>query len=564
MLIDSELIFHQIFCSTVDFALIIFDLQGLITGWNKGAEAIFAYAEQDILGTSSAALFTPEDRAAGHPAEEMRVALHAGRAADFRWHVRQDGSRFWADGVLTPIQSADGTPVGFMKILRDVTASKLEHEQVQRLASFDILTGVANRISFDTRLAEMLSVAERGHQLLNLFAIDLDRFKEVNDQFGHSAGDALLRQAAQRIKHVVREGDVVARLGGDEFALLQLNPPSADAAAALADKLLEALITPFDIDGHAVQISGSVGIAVYPDDANTAHDLRIKADLALYQAKKSGRNCFHYFTDALDDAVRQRNLDKIELRHVIAESSYHLEYQPIVRATTGATIAMEALLRFPGPRLAARTVDYTIDLAREMGLITAIGSWVFRQSCMQMQQWRARGISGIRIAVNTCARELIEPQYVRTLEQTLVEFGLDSTCIEIELTEREAIELNSANPQILTSLHDQGFIIVLDDFGTGYSSLSYLRGLPIDMIKLDRSFVQDTPGKPDANKVVTAVISLAHALRLDVTAEGVETQAQADFLQRTHCQSLQGFLFSRAMRPEAATRWLHSAAGRNG
>ena len=223
---------------------------------------------------------------------------------------------------MTPILDGAGTIVGYMKILRDVTASKLAAEQVERLATFDILTGVANRISFDTRLAEMLSVAERGHQLLNLFAIDLDRFKEVNDQFGHGAGDMLLKQVAQRIRHAIREGDVIARLGGDEFALLQLNPPSANCAADLADKLLEALVTPFHIDGHAVLISGSIGIAVYPADATSAHDLRMKADLALYQAKKSGRNCFHYFTDALDDAVRQRNLDKIALRGIVADSTY--------------------------------------------------------------------------------------------------------------------------------------------------------------------------------------------------------------------------------------------------
>jgi diguanylate cyclase (GGDEF)-like protein/PAS domain S-box-containing protein len=559
MLIDSSLVFRQIYCSLVDFALVTLDLDGGITGWNKGAEIIFGYAESDVLGTSADRLYTAEDRAIGVPAQERRIAQLAGRSGDFRWHLRRDGSRFWSDGILTPILNDAGAPAGFMKILRDVTASKLANDKIEQLASFDILTGVANRISFDTRLAEMLSLAERGHQLLNLFAIDLDRFKEVNDQFGHGAGDALLKQAAQRLKHVIREGDVIARIGGDEFALLQLNPPSPACAADLAGKLIEALQTPFDLEGHDVQVSGSIGIAVYPDDATSAHDLRIKADLALYQAKKSGRNCFHYFTDELDDAVRQRNLDKMELRQLVAESNYRLEYQPIVRAGTGATIAMEALIRFPGPRLSTRTVDYTIDLAREIGVIAAIGTWVLRQACMQLKEWRSDGVCTIRIAINTCARELIEPAYVHTLEATLAELGLDPGSIEIELTEREAIELNSSNPAILAGLHNKGFIIVLDDFGTGYSSLSYLRGLPIDMIKLDRSFVLDTPSTPDANKVVTAVISLAHALHLEVTAEGVETQEQADFLQRSHCQSLQGYLFARSMHPDAATHWLKNA-----
>ena len=562
MLIDSKIIFEQLYRSVTDFALITFDLDGNITAWNKGAETILGFTEAEVLATPIDHLFTAEDQARGIPGAERARTLEEGRAADFRWHLRKDGTRFWADGISTPLNGSDGAPVGFLKIVRDITERKLEHEEVERMATSDMLTGVANRASFDARLGEMLALAERGHRALMLFAIDLDRFKEVNDLFGHDAGDNLLKQAAQRLRHSIREGDVIARLGGDEFALLQLDPHTASDGGVLADKLLAALAAPFDLDGHEVRISGSVGIALYPDDGPSAHDLRVKADLALYQAKKSGRNCYHYFTEELDNAVRERNLDKLELRRIVSDSSFRIEYQPIVRADNGATIAMEALMRFPGPRLSARSVDYTIDLAREMGVICTIGQWVVREACMQLKQWRKRGINGIRVAINTCADELRDAAYQSMLDDTLTEFGLDAGSIEIELTEREAIELNSVNPAILGQLHGKGFMIVLDDFGTGYSSLSYLRGLPIDMIKLDRSFLLDTPTKPDANKVVTAVISLARALRLDVTAEGVETRAQAEFLHRSRCQSLQGFLFSRAMSASAATNWLSGRGAR--
>jgi len=562
MLIDSKIIFEQLYRSVTDFALITFDLDGNITAWNKGAETILGFTEAEVLATPIDHLFTAEDQAKGIPSAERARTLEQGRAADFRWHLRKDGTRFWADGISTPLNGSDGAPVGFLKIVRDITERKLEHEEVERMATSDMLTGVANRASFDARLGEMLALAERGHRALMLFAIDLDRFKEVNDLFGHDAGDNLLKQAAQRLRHSIREGDVIARLGGDEFALLQLDPHTASDGGVLADKLLAALAAPFDLDGHEVRISGSVGIALYPDDGPSAHDLRVKADLALYQAKKSGRNCYHYFTEELDNAVRERNLDKLELRRIVSDSSFRIEYQPIVRADNGATIAMEALMRFPGPRLSARSVDYTIDLAREMGVICTIGQWVVREACMQLKQWRKRGINGIRVAINTCADELRDAAYQSMLDDTLTEFGLDAGSIEIELTEREAIELNSVNPAILGQLHGKGFMIVLDDFGTGYSSLSYLRGLPIDMIKLDRSFLLDTPTKPDANKVVTAVISLARALRLDVTAEGVETRAQAEFLHRSRCQSLQGFLFSRAMSASAATNWLSGRGAR--
>lgn len=558
---DTELLAHHLHCCLADYALVAFDLDGRITSWNKGAQTIFAYTAAEILGSPGDRLFTPQDRANGYPGTEMRLAQRDGRAADFRWHSRKDGSQFWADGVMTPVHDQSGAPAGFLKILRDVTESKLAHDRAEHMASCDLLTGLANRVSFNTRLAEMLSVAERGNQWLLLFAIDLDRFKEVNDQFGHGAGDVLLKEAAHRLTQASRESDVIARLGGDEFALLQLNPPLVSAGAALAEKLLAALAAPFDLDGHVVSISGSIGIAVYPSDACNAHDLRARADMALYQAKKAGRNCFHYYTDAMDDAVRQRSFDKIALRRSVDNSAYRIEYQPIVNAATGVTVAMEALIRFTDPRLSARPVDYVIDLAREMGLITALGEWIFRQACMQLQQWNDQGIGPVRVAVNTCAKELLEPAYIHTLAQILADCAVDPACIEIELTERDAIQLNGNSEPLLEVLHSMGFRIALDDFGTGYSSLSYLRGLPIDIIKLDRSFVHDVPGRPDANKVVGAVIALAHALDLTVTAEGVETAEQASFLQASRCQYLQGYLFSRSLSPIAATQWLARAAG---
>lgn len=556
MLIDPGLILEQIYCCVIDFAVMTFDRDGNITSWNKGAEMIFAYTEQEVMGQPADKLFTPDDRADGYPAKEMRVALEEGRAADFRWHMRKDGTLFWVDGVMTPLHGDAGEHVGFMKILRDVTASKLAHDKAEQMAWRDLLTGVANRAAFDHRLSEMLSVAERGHQWLMLFAIDLDRFKDVNDQFGHGAGDALLIEAARRLARACRESDVIARLGGDEFALLQLNPPSVSAGAALADKLLAELAAPFDVDGRLVTVSGSIGIAVYPSDACTAHDLRSKADLALYQAKKAGRNCYHYFTDEMDDAVRERNHDKIALRVTVEANAYRIEYQPIVQSATGNTVTMEALIRFTNARLAARPVEYVIDLAREAGLIATMGAWVFRQVCIQLKQWRDEGIDDIRVSVNTCAKELLEPGYIVSLEATLAEFDLEAGRFEIELTERDAIELNGNNAAVLEALHRMGFLIVLDDFGTGFSSLSYLRGLPIDTIKLDRSFLHDIPRTQDANKVVGAVISLAHALHIDVTAEGVETQEQAAFLQQSQCQCLQGYLFSRSLPAEAATDWL--------
>jgi diguanylate cyclase (GGDEF)-like protein/PAS domain S-box-containing protein len=555
MLIDPSFLLQQISSCVVEYAVITFDIDGQITSWNHGAEVIFGYATHEVLATPGDHLFILDDRVAGIAEREMQMALHDDSAFGLRWHQRKDGTLFWADGMMMPMRD-NGIAVGFLKILRDVTDTKLAYEKADYLASYDLLTGVANRATFETRLSELLEVAERGSQWLLLFAIDLDRFKEVNDQFGHGTGDTLLKEAAQRLKLACRESDVIARLGGDEFALLQLNPPSVSGGATLAEKLLRELAKPFDIDGHAILISGSIGISVFPTDALSAHDLRTKADLALYQAKKFGRNCYHYFTEKMDHAVKQHNLDKVALRDTVHNNLYRIEYQPIVSAGTGGTVSMEALIRFVHPQLAGYSVDYVINLAQEMGLIATLGTWVFRQACMQLKQWHLDGIENIRVAVNTCAKELLEPAYIRSLEKAFVEFGLEPSQVEIELTERDAIQLNGSNTEILGKLRAMGCLIVLDDFGTGYSSLSYLRTLPIDIIKLDRSFVQEIPQTADANKVASAVISLAHALHIDVTAEGVETTDQADFLQAAHCQCMQGYLFSRSLPPAVATQWL--------
>jgi diguanylate cyclase (GGDEF)-like protein/PAS domain S-box-containing protein len=459
MLIDPSFLLQQISSNMVEYAVVTFDIDGHITSWNRGAEVIFGYATHEVLATLGDRLFILDDRVTGIAEREMQRALHDGSAVGLRWHQRKDGTLFWADGMMMPMHD-NGVVVGFLKILRDVTETKLIYEKAEYLASCDLLTGVANRATFETRLSELLGVAERGSQWLLLFAIDLDKFKEVNDQFGHGTGDILLKEAAKRLKYTCRESDVIARLGGDEFALLQLNPPGVSAGATLAEKLLRELARPFDIDGHAILISGSIGISVFPNDARNAHDLRATADLALYQAKKHGRNCYHYFTEKMDQTVKEKNLDKAALRNTVQNNLYRIEYQPIVNAKTGCTVSMEALIRFVHPQLAGHSVDYVINLAQEMGLIVTIGTWVFRQACMQLKQWHLGGMKKIRLAVNTCAKELLDPAYIRSLENAFVEFGLEPSQVEIELTERDAIQLDGSSTEILGNLRDMGCLIV--------------------------------------------------------------------------------------------------------
>jgi len=348
----------------------------------------------------------------------------------------------------------------------------------------------------------------------------------------------------------------VARLGGDEFGLLRLVPTHLALSDALASKLVAAMARPFEIGGTTVQISASIGIATYPEDGEDPDELLQKADLALYKTKSAGRNGFHYFTDELDRIARKRRIDSDELRKVVNERNLLLVYQPIVENPTGRVIAMEALVRFPGPILSNYSVDYIIDLAREIGLIVEIGMWVFGEACMQLRKWKDAGIVNLRICINTCAKELLNEGYLTSIQSSITRSGVTESEIEIELTERDALDLSGIGSSVLESLAATGFRLSLDDFGTGYSSLSSLRSLPMATIKLDKSFLFDVPSEPDANAVTKAIIALASDLRLQVVAEGVEDRHQAQFLQEIKCGSFQGYLFSKPMYPTQATEWL--------
>lgn len=554
--IDPATLLKHIYASATDFAIITTGLEGEVSSWNEGAERIFGFSQEEMVGGDLLRIFTPEDQAMGEDEREMATAVANGRASDYRWHMRKDGCRFWADGVMTLIRDDNNEVIGYLKILQDITERKTAQDEINRLATVDPLTGLANRSSFDARAHEMISLCARGNQHLLLFIIDLDRFKEVNDTLGHPAGDELLRQVASRLKDTSRESDYVARLGGDEFGLLQIAPAYPFSGGVLAAKIVAHLALPFDIGGSAVHISASVGIACCPADCVDADELFKKADIALYKAKSAGRNGYHHFTEELDWAARKRSMDSAELRKVVSERRFWLEYQPIVDCYTGRATAMEALIRFPGPFLSGYEVDYLINMAREIGLICDIGAWVFDEACMQLMKWKGEGMNDLKICINTCAKELLDAGYLASIRSAMARSGAKSSDIEIELTERDAIDLRSVGSLVLNDLAAAGFKLSLDDFGTGYSSLSYLRSLPVATLKLDKSFLFGVPSESDANAVARAVITLANEMNLHVVAEGVEDRAQARFLQKIDCAAFQGFLFSKAMPPTQATEWL--------
>lgn len=545
-----------IFASATEYALITTDELGKIATWNKGAELVFGYAPNEIIGRHIAEIFTAEDRINGEADRELATARITGRSSDLRWHQRKDGSSFWADGVMTPIKNSDGDITGYLKILRDDTERKLAESRLEELARIDILTGVANRVAFQERLAEMSSAALRNHELLILHLIDLDNFKLVNDKWGHPVGDQLLKVVAQRMRDVSRNTDFIARLGGDEFVILQSNVQDPDTGGALAEKLVEALAEPCQIDGHEIICGASIGIALFPQDASDAEKLLRKADLALYKVKNGGRNGYHYFSEQLDSDAHRKGRMLAALKRAVKSRLFWLEYQPEIDAASGRTVAVEALLRCREPLLANHKVTDIIALATESGLMPEIGIWVLAEACAQNKKWQDAGLPHVKMCVNLCPRELLEPQFVQTVGAILDRSKLSATDLEIEITEREVFDNGGQSAATVAALRALGISIAIDDFGVGYSALAQLRTLPVDKIKLDQSFLRQVPSDAESSAIVRAMIELAHTLKLDVIVEGVESAEQAAFFEHEHCETLQGYFFSPPMKGDAMTAWL--------
>jgi diguanylate cyclase (GGDEF)-like protein/PAS domain S-box-containing protein len=553
--VDPHSLLNSIYESAIDFGIATFDTNRIVTSWNLGAERIMGFTAKEIIGQEADIIFTPEDRQNDIPEKECQTALLKGRAADYRWHLRRDCSRFWADGVLTPIYNDLKQHMGYLKILRDITERKLAENEIRRLANFDTLTGLANRFYFELQLREMIAMSQRSGQLLILHALDLDRFKEINDTLGHHAGDELLKQAAQRLQWLVRDTDLVARIGGDEFMILQPGMSTVQAGGDLANKILEALSAPFQIEHHELQIGCTIGIAVCPIDANEPEQLVRRADRALYRAKDDSRGTFQYFTASLDLAAHRRARNLSALRRASRNRDFWLAYQPKIDGPSEKTVGVEVLLRFNNPQLSSLPLMDLINLATESGLMPDISLWVLREACLQVRKWQQAGQPALVLCVNFCSRELMDPHAPETIEAVLMETSLEANRLEIEITERQAIEIGKAGIENLKTLRRQGISIALDDFGTGYSALSYLTALPVNTVKLDQTFLGNVPQDGNKSIIATAIIRLIQALQLRVVAEGVESHDQVDFLRSENCNALQGFYYTKPLSADGLTAW---------
>ena len=531
---------------------IVFHANGLITDGNQAVERMLGFSVAEVVGRPVLD-FIPD-------AWKQVVFEHirSGLEEPYEAMVRAKG------GQELPVEIVGKTmPFGSetyrLAVVRDISARKEAQARIQFMALHDPLTLLPNRVYLQERLDSLLAQARRNQRLMAVLFIDLDNFKTVNDSLGHHAGDLLLREIALRLSAAVRQGDIVARLGGDEFVVVLAEVANSDDAARVAAKLMAMVNAAVTLEGRKLSVSPSIGISVFPMDGDSADDLIRHADAAMYHAKDSGRNNYQFFAPKLLERALDMLSQESLLREAVASNQFVLHYQPQLCIADGTLTGMEALVRWQHPHRGLVGPADFIAFAEARGLIAGIGRWVVFEACRQLKQWHDGGAARVPVATNLSAIEFKQRDLVQSIASALQAAGLEPRYLEIELTESVLLGHGTEVLDTLTALKALGVGLAIDDFGTGYSSLAYLKRYPIDRLKIDRSFVRDLLVDADNLAIVTAIIQMAHSLKLVTVAEGVESRAQLDALRQLGCRQFQGFLVSRPLAAPALEALLRAS-----
>jgi diguanylate cyclase (GGDEF)-like protein len=472
--------------------------------------------------------------------------------------IRRDGLEFAIEDSAAPIHDRAGQVIGAVIVFHDVSAARAMSLQMTYSAQHDIVTSLPNRMLVNDRIAQSISLARRQKKNLAVIFLDLDRFKNINDSLGHAVGDQLLRSVSKRLLATLRSSDTVSRQGGDEFVILLSEIAHPEDAATSAEKIRLSLGVPHSIAGHDLHIDGTIGISIYPGDGEDAETLIKNADTAMYHAKEKGRNNFQFFKAEMNlKAVKRQSLEA-RLRRALERDEFVLHYQPKVNLDSGEITGIEALIRWRQPDCELVLPSQFIPVAEDCGLILPIGRWVLREACAQARTWQDAGLPAVPIAVNVSAVEFRDKDFVASVRRTLSETRLEEQYLELELTEGVLMDDAESTALVLQELKSMGVRLAVDDFGTGYSSLSYLRQFPIDVLKIDQSFVHQMTASPDDSTIVGAIISMGKSLKHLVVAEGVETQEQRAYLQTQSCAEGQGYLFSQPLAAAQFARLLQT------
>ena len=540
--------------NSIGDAVISTDIPGHVTYLNPVAERLTGWTRQEALGRPFTDVFRVVDAATRERTRNpMNQAVQLDRTVGLTPNcllIRRDGLETAIEDSASPIHDRGGLVIGAVIVFHDVSAARALSLHATYLAQHDFLTDLPNRMLLNDRLTQAIALARRhGHHLAVLF-IDLDRFKHVNDSLGHVIGDALLQSVARRLVACVRSSDTVSRQGGDEFVALLSEIAHAADAAASAQKIIATLVAPHDVAHHQLHITATIGISIYPDDGPDAETLIKCADTAMYHAKGSGRNNYQFFEPDMNARAVERQSIEAGLHRALARREFVLHYQPKIDLETGAMTGAEALIRWMHPERGLMAPGDFVPIAEDCGLMVPIGQWVLGEACRQAQAWIDEGRRPIAVAVNISAVEFRDARFLENVRAVLSDSRLDPRYLELELTESSLIQHAESTAVALRGLKDMGVRVAIDDFGTGYSSLSYLRHFPIDVLKVDQSFVQEISADPVGTSIVCAVISMGKSLGHRVIAEGVETKEQLAFLQAQRCGEGQGYYFSRPLAAE--------------
>jgi diguanylate cyclase (GGDEF)-like protein/PAS domain S-box-containing protein len=544
--------------NSIGDAVLCTDIFGKITYLNIVAEKMTGWLRAEAIGRPLAEVFRIIDGGTGQTARDpMEMAMEQNATVGLTINcvlVRRDGYESAIEDSAAPIHDRSGRVTGAVIVFHDVSAARAMSIQMTHTAHHDTVTSLPNRLLLNDRITQSISLALRQSRPFALLFLDLDHFKAVNDSLGHAGGDELLRSVSKRLLSCVRGSDTVSRQGGDEFAVLLPEITHPEDAATCAAKILASLNAPYIVGSRTVHVGTSIGISLYPRDGADSETLLKSADMAMYHAKERGRGNFQFFEAAMNLRAVQRQSVESELRRALTNHEFLLHYQPKVNLDTGDITGVEALIRWRQPDGTLVLPSEFVHIAEDCGLIVPIGRWVMREACRQARAWQDAGLRHLRMAVNVSAVEFREKGFVENVRQILSDTGLRPHYLVLELTERVLMENAASTALVLEELKTMGVQLAVDDFGTGYSSLSYLRQFPIDVLKIDQSFIQKISSNLDDSTIIAAIISMGRNLRHIVIAEGIETHEQMAYLQSQHCEEGQGFLLS---PPVGATQFGH-------
>lgn len=550
-----------VFRHTAD-GIIITDKSASIVSVNQAYTIITGYTAEDTIGRNPNMLHSGRQDKMFYQ-EMWRQIIDNGVWQGEIWNRRKNGEIFPAWQTITSVKNDAGETTNYVSVFSDITEVKHSQDRLERLAHFDALTELPNRVLFKDRVTQALVHARRNNKKLAIILFDLDGFKTVNDSLGHPIGDRLLQLVAQRLRHCMRAEDTVARLGGDEFAVLITELNSSDDAIQVAQKILQASQEAYLVDDHTVMVTSSVGISIFPDDTEDSNDLIRNADAAMYEAKTKGRNTYCFYQAAMTEKAQQRLNTERNLRRAIEQNEFEVWYQPQIDLANQHLLGAEALIRWRDPQRGLISPCDFIPLTEQNGMILPIGELVLHQVCEDFCEWQAAKLNVKRLSINVAGPQFYRGDIVATIKHCMTEYQIPQDVLEIEITETFMMENPQEIKDILLAIQALGVTIAIDDFGTGYSSLAYLRELPIDTLKIDRAFIRDVPSNTKDIAIIRAILALGASMGFNVVAEGIETQEQCELLQTEGCSEGQGYYFAKPMPKAEFMQWLQKQPDRH-